>query len=185
MRKILFITLIFIGITNIAFSQFKSIGGGITLATGAKYELSGLKYFNNSKALDLRLTYDIKKKKSLVTKINLFYPNSEDLADNGFSKVSLFTLASDFHYTPKPKNMLRVYYLIGPTAMLWKIKDQHYSTALNKIYDINELKFSYGLNLGAGINFDINRSYKMFLETKYIVSKNNQLLFTTGVSYTL
>ncbi|MDA3780788.1 MAG: hypothetical protein PF487_11310 [Bacteroidales bacterium] len=186
MRKIFFILLSSTGLSNIGLSQINSVGGGLILSTGAEYELSGLKYYNNSKALDLRFTYDIKKKKSVVTKINLFYPNEEDLAFNDeFSRTTLFIVASDFHYTPKLKNMLRVYYLGGPTVMLWKIKDQHYSSTFDKTYDINEFKFSFGLNVGGGINFDINNSYKMFLETKYIISKNSQLLFTAGISYSL
>jgi len=186
MRKIFSILLIIIGINTVVYSQITSFGGGITFATGAKYELEGLKYYNNTKALDLQINYCINKHSSIVNKLNLFYPKKETLAgDDEFSKTSLFILCTDYHYTPNPKNFLRLYYIGGPTFMLWKIKDQHYSSALNSDYNIDEYKFSAGIDLGIGINFDISNSYKLFIETKYIISKNNQLLFTSGVSYIL
>lgn len=189
MKKNLLIVLLasFFIYTKPAKAQFDYVGGGVVLTTGSDYKHDGLLYYNKSFGIDARVNYDYSKKLKIVPDFKFYLPNRESYPSGGESKTTAFVLNINAHYiiNSKTRDKYRLYLIAGAHFGGWNIKDNHYSTTLNKQYDFTVFKFVPGANVGAGMVFPYDSNIMFFAEVKYVVAQTNQLVFTPGLLFVL
>lgn len=181
---LLIIILISLGTLNhTAKAQFDYIGGGVALATGGEYNYNELPYFNSSFGFDLRLSYDYSKKLKIVPDFKFYMPHKEEFFSGGESKITVFALNINAHFilNSKKRETYRLYLLVGAHVGGWKIKDTR--VGISETLDVNEFKIVPGVNLGAGMQFELSNRTKIFAEVKYVIASANQLVFTPGILY--
>lgn len=173
-------------INQSAKAQFDYIGGGLALASGAKYKIGDETYINSSIGLDLRASYNLNKKIKIVPDFKFYFPKKGSVSTNtGDSKTTAYALNINLHYILKnnPRENYRLYLLAGAHVAGWNIKDNTV-TAITTL-DVNEFKIFPGGNAGAGMQFDIGNRTKFFAEIKYVIAKTQQVVFAPGLIYNI
>ena len=90
--------------------------------------------------------------------------------------LSSFDINVDVHYLAHLNNRWRMYPIAGLTLAYWK---QDANATKNK-----DSGTKFGINLGAGIEFDIDRHFFINSELKYrLISKYDQGIIALGVGY--
>lgn len=149
------ICVIFIGFSA-AYAQRgkQAVGFGLSYGTEVKSLGVGVKYQYN-------LTDPIRFEPSL----NYFFESDG---------LSMFDLNANVHYLCPVATNVKVYPLIGLTYTNWHLS----------VDDISSSKGKFGVNLGAGAEFVLDKNWSANLELKYqLVNTFDQGVFNLGLAY--
>jgi len=163
-------------------AQLTKIGGGFSLATGARYLYNDLEYFNKSIGFDIRAEFDVTKNIKIVPDFQIFLPNTFEYPAGGESKTTLLALDLNGHFILASSKKVDFYAIGGFHIGGWNIKDKHIEMTEGEV-DYSAFKIDVAANIGAGIEIKITRQLGVFADVKYIVSNSNQLVFTPGLIY--
>ena len=176
------ITLILLIITTVANAQLK-VGG--KLSYGSKIESLGF----GAKAI-----YELNENFSLSGELNYFFgittTTTNRFMGQNFSSsevdTGLVTLNTDLHYNINISNSndLRFYGIGGLNFSFYGTEvttDKSFTGSTSA----NNNETFIGLNLGFGGGFSITDKLDLISELKYIISDLNQIVFSSGVVYSL
>lgn len=167
MKKTLFVFAAFLmaGMGQLFAQDVKRIGGQLIYGTDI-----------NNLGIGAIAEFPIAKRMVLSPSLSFYFPK-----DEGFVKTSAFELNGNLNYTIQDDNNILFYGIAGLNYTNWKVKSDmsfvggpsNYSSNLGRL----------GLNLGAGANFDIGRSFLPFAEAKYIIGDLDRLVLAAGLKF--
>ena len=173
MKKLL-MTLCVAMISVVAFAQKGDKAVGVNLSYGT--EISNL-------------GFGVKGQYVLTNEIRLEAGFDYFLKKDG---MSMWDVNVNAHYLFPITDKIKVYPLAGLTYTNWKVSmgvDDINEDLKNSLGDdYNEVKSDsegkFGVNLGGGIQYDINSRWAVNFELKYqLISKFNQAVFGIGIAY--
>lgn len=161
MKKMIIAACMMIAGFSSAFAQQgkQAFGGSISYGTEIESVGIGAKY-----------QYNITRAIRLEPSMNYFFENDG---------LSMFDINANVHYLVPIASNARLYPLFGFTYTNWNLD-------LGKVdgYDIDGSKSKFGVNLGAGMDFDLASNWTMNIEIKYqLISDFDQAVFNLGVAY--
>lgn len=162
MKKVIIAAcMMLIGLGNAFAQQGKqAIGGNLSYGTEIESVGLGLKY-----------QYNITDQIRIEPSMDYFFKN------NG---LSMFDINANIHYLFPVASNARLYPLAGFTYTNWHLD-------LGKVgdYNVSGSDGKFGVNLGAGAEFNLSANWVMNLEIKYqLISDMDQGVFNLGVAYT-
>lgn len=167
-QKALFIAITFLFLNLGANAQ---INAGLGLDHGSAVDEFGL---------DLRIGYQFNEQFNVVGDFSMFFVDDDgryvkNRYWNEFNiNIHYYYLVSDESFSP--------YSLIGLNTTFWgtRFEDQP------GLGDLENSDSEIGLNLGGGVDFNLNENFKPFFEVKYLMTdKFNQGEITFGLKYFL
>lgn len=137
----------------------QAIGFGLNYGTEIESLGIGMKY-----------QYNLTNPLRIEPSFNYFFEN-----DN----ISMLDLNVNFHYLCPIANNVKIYPLAGVTFTNWMWDG---GEVWGVDFDDNETRF--GVNLGAGVEFNLNHNWTMNMEFKYqLVDDFDQGVFHIGAAY--
>ena len=91
----------------------------------------------------------------------------------------MFDINANIHYLFPIASNISLYPLAGFTYTNW-----HLDLGKAGDYDVSESDGKFGVNLGAGMEFDLDKSWSLNFDIKYqLISDLDQAVFNLGVAY--
>lgn len=166
-------------------AQMISYGGGIDLTNGTTIETENEDYLTSSLGIDFRTEFKINYHLRLVPELAFFIPKIEDKS-NGEAKSTFLNLSLNLKNEHNPRKMIRTYLQGGITLTGWNVQDHYYSETQQKEIDLNEWGLDPGVNLGAGLQFNIKRDIEMYIEArymKYVLNEYGLFIGSLGLNF--
>lgn len=92
--------------------------------------------------------------------------------------LSMWDINANLHYLFPITNNFRVYPLAGLTYTNWKVSFEEAGI------DISSTTGKFGINLGAGAEYDLSDKFYVGVEAKYqLISDLDQMIFGIGLGY--
>ena len=120
--------------------------------------------------LGLKYQYNITDQIRIEPSMNYFFKNDG---------LSMFDINANIHYLFPIASNVSLYPLAGFTYTNWHLD-------LGKVgdYDVSGSDGKFGVNLGAGMEFTLDKSWSLNLDIKYqLISDLDQAVFNLGVAY--
>ncbi len=151
-------SMIFLGLGSAFAQQGKqAVGGSLSYGTETESVGIGAKY-----------QYNITNEIRIEPSMDYFFKN------NG---LSMFDINANVHYLVPIASNVKIYPLAGFTFTSW-----HQDLGIGEGFGASTSKF--GVNLGAGMEFALDRNWSMNFEVKYqLISDLDQAVFNLGVAY--
>lgn len=151
-------SMIFLGLGSAFAQQGKqAVGGSLSYGTETESVGIGAKY-----------QYNITNEIRIEPSMDYFFKN------NG---LSMFDINANVHYLVPIASNVKIYPLAGFTFTSW-----HQDLGIGEGFGVSTSRF--GVNLGAGMEFALDRNWSMNFEIKYqLISDLDQAVFNLGVAY--
>ena len=151
-------SLIFLGLGSAFAQQGKqAVGGSLSYGTETESVGIGAKY-----------QYNITNEIRIEPSMDYFFKH------NG---LSMFDINANVHYLVPIASNVKIYPLAGFTFTSW-----HQDLGIGAVFGASTRKF--GVKLGAGMEFALDRNWSMNFEMKYqLISDLDQAVFNLGVAY--
>ena len=151
-------SLTFLGLGSAFAQQGKqAVGGSLSYGTETESVGIGAKY-----------QYNITNEIRIEPSMDYFFKN------NG---LSMFDINANVHYLVPIASNVKIYPLAGFTFTSW-----HQDLGIGEGFGVSTSRF--GVNLGAGMEFALDRNWSMNFEIKYqLISDLDQAVFNLGVAY--
>ncbi|WP_419083539.1 porin family protein, partial [Phocaeicola sp.] len=120
--------------------------------------------------LGLKYQYNITDQIRIEPSMTYFFKNDG---------LSMFDINANIHYLFPIASNVSLYPLAGFTYTNWHLD-------LGKVgdYDVSGSDGKFGVNLGAGMEFTLDKSWSLNLDIKYqLISDLDQAVFNLGVAY--
>ncbi|MFD2696853.1 outer membrane protein [Mesonia sediminis] len=168
MKKQLFFLSLFTILVSSSLLAQKNTKIGAFMAYGSEIENLGL---------GLNAEFDLTEKLALSPSFIYYLPKDE----YGF-KANWWELNADAHYYFLQEEQINVYGLGGLNYSHIKVS---YENAWGYGGDYSASDGRFGLNLGGGINFNLNEKWLPFAEIKYVLIDDGQLVLGAGIKYVI
>ena len=137
----------------------QAIGGNLSYGTEIESVGIGLKY-----------QYNITDQIRIEPSMNYFFKNDG---------LSMFDINANIHYLFPIASNISLYPLAGFTYTNW-----HLDLGKAGDYDVSGSDGKFGVNLGAGMEFDLDKNWSLNFDIKYqLISDLDQAVFNLGVAY--
>jgi len=166
-------------------AQIISYGGGIDLTNGTTIETDNEDYLTSSLGFDFRTEFKINYHLRLVPELAFYIPKVEEKT-NGEAKTTFLNLGLNLKNVHNPRKMIRTYLRGGITLTGWNVQDSYYSETQQKEIDLTEWGLEPGVNLGAGLQFNIKRDIEMYIEArymKYVLNEYGLFIGSLGLNF--
>ena len=123
-----------------------------------------------SVGIGLKYQYNITDQIRIEPSMNYFFKNDG---------LSMFDINANIHYLFPIASNISLYPLAGFTYTNW-----HLDLGKAGDYDVSGSDGKFGVNLGAGMEFDLDKSWSLNFDIKYqLISDLDQAVFNLGVAY--
>ena len=120
--------------------------------------------------LGLKYQYNITDQIRIEPSMNYFFKNDG---------LSMFDINANIHYLFPIASNISLYPLAGFTYTNW-----HLDLGKAGDYDVSGSDGKFGVNLGAGMEFDLDKNWSLNFDIKYqLISDLDQAVFNLGVAY--
>ena len=121
-------------------------------------------------SIGLKYQYNITDQIRIEPSMNYFFKNDG---------LSMFDINANIHYLFPIASNISLYPLAGFTYTNW-----HLDLGKAGDYDVSGSDGKFGVNLGAGMEFDLDKSWSLNFDIKYqLISDLDQAVFNLGVAY--
>lgn len=115
---------------------------------------------------------------TLAPSFTYFLPKDE----SSIVKTTFFELNANANYYFLQDDSFSIYGLAGLNYTNVKVKVEDFGLGFG---DASVSEGKIGLNIGGGVNFNLDKNWTPFTELKYVVSNFDQLVLVAGIKFNL
>ncbi|MDR7128964.1 outer membrane protein X [Algoriphagus sp. 4150] len=167
MKKLLivFVITLIAGIDQVSAQDSKRIGGQLIYGTNI-----------NSLGVGAIAEFPIAEKMIISPSFSFYFPKDETIV-----KTSAFEINGNLNYMLLQEGAIHLYGLGGLNYTQMKVKTDLSIIGGTSDFSVSEGRI--GLNLGAGVNFDLGKNLLPFAEIKYVLSDFDRLVLAGGIKF--
>lgn len=128
--------------------------------------------------LGINAAFPIMENLTLAPSFTYFLPKDE----SSIVKTTFFELNANANYYFLQDDSFSIYGLAGLNYTNVKVKVEDFGLGFG---DASVSEGKIGLNIGGGVNFNLDKNWTPFTELKYVVSNFDQLVLVAGIKFNL
>lgn len=172
------VSLFFVMIFNQQYANAQiDAGGGLFISTDETFDLG----------IDFRGTYLFNEQWRGALELDIFFPKKEEFYFLGTSseiKYSAFSFSAEANYLFQVNHqVIKPYVLSGLNFVNVAVKAETSGIYGNSIDYAEADDSGLSLNIGAGSDFNINKSFKPFAEFKYCIGDADYAIILAGLKF--
>src|SRR5690554_2555054 len=168
MKKIM-VTLCMVTFSFLSVNAQEDTRLGAMLAYGTEIENIGI---------GANAEFPIMENLTLAPSFTYFLPKDE----SSIVKTTFFELNANANYYFLQDDSFSIYGLAGLNYTNVKVKVEDFGLGFG---DASVSEGKIGLNIGGGVNFNLDKNWTPFTELKYVVSNFDQLVLVAGIKFNL